>query len=131
MKVDKMKDVAQTRKFKSEGGNLAPPYDSEKGREMQKKGLEVRRANKERREMMADVIKDMGELTAVELLEIEMKAAYALGQTQKALELAEKLAPYQTPKLAAKQLTIEEVNLKDLSDEELNALAEELEEDDG
>lgn len=111
--------------------NLRPTWDKEAADEARKKGLEVRRANKEAREKMKmtvaewkkwkeDVIEG-SEFGAMDLLKIQMIKFFEEGDVDSAVDIAKTLAEFEQPKLARVDQTNTELTHEDLSDEELNA----------
>ena len=132
-------DAARERLKSHPGGeNLKLITDSDRAREMQKKGAEARRRNKEQREMLAAIARDVktsGEEISevapkgVDMLRFYMMEAHARQDYEMASQLAEKIAQYETPKLASQQITQTTIDMKDLSDEELEAKLKEMESD--
>lgn len=111
--------------------NLRPNWDKETANEAREKGLETRRANKAAREAMkmplaeykkwkTEVI-DEADLTAVDLMRIQMHRYMDEGDIDSAMDLAKTLAEFEQPKLARVDQTTEDVTGSDLSEEELDA----------
>lgn len=109
--------------------NLKPHWDSEKAKEANLKGQEVRRANKEAREKMkmsiaewklykTEVLED-SELTSIDVLRIMMMKAMQEEDMDVALDIAKSLAEFEAPKLARVDQTNREVVAEEMSDEEL------------
>ena len=120
------------------GGNLKMITDSTRAKELSKKGAEARKRNREQREMLAALAKDVkasGEEISdiapkgVDMLRFYMMEAHARQDYEMAASYAEKIAQYETPKLASQQITQTTIDAKDLSDEELAAKLKEMEED--
>ena len=111
--------------------NLKPIRDAKTANERREKGLEVRRANKEKRAEMAktlDLFKRMGYEDipkGLDVLRIQMANAIINEDMDEATRLAAIVAPYETPKLQAQEIT-QTVTHEDASDEELARMAEEL-----
>ena len=105
-------------------------FNEENARDYQKKSVETRLANKERRERLQQIVDDFKALKidmppAVDVLRVQLAEAMAGGDNDEISRLASLLAPYETPKLASKDVNITD-GLKDKTDEELSALAKEF-----
>ena len=109
--------------------NLRPNWDKEAANAAREKGLETRRANKEAREAMrmsvsewkkwkTEVIED-AEVSAVDLMRIQMLKYMQEGDVDSAMDLAKTLAEFEQPKLARIDQTNTEVTAEDMTDEEL------------
>lgn len=111
--------------------HLKPIKTAERANELREKGLETRRANKEKREEMAktlDLFKRMGYEDipkGLDVLRIQMANAIINEDMDEATRLAAIVAPYETPKLQAQEIT-QTVTHEDASDEELKRMAEDL-----
>ena len=120
---------------------LRPVMDSERAKEMQAKGAEVRRQNKALRESMRITsaewkkIKDEvipESMSALDLLKVQMHKALEEGDTDMFIDLAKTIAEYEQPKLQRIDQTNLEVKTDELSEEELEAKIRELtKKDDG
>ena len=111
--------------------NLRPNWDKEAANAAREKGLETRRANKEAREAMrmsvaewkkwkTEVVED-AEVSAVDLMRIQMLKYMQEGDIDSAMDLAKTLAEFEQPKLARVDQTNTELTAEDMSDEELEA----------
>jgi hypothetical protein len=111
--------------------------NSDKAREYQRRSVEARKRNKERVQGLRTFWKDFDRaglgleseqnVKGVDVIEFLMKKAFMDEDFELAGMYAEKLAQYQTPKLASQQVTNTNIDLKDLSDEEFQAELEKLE----
>ena len=110
--------------------NLRPNWDKESADEARKKGLEVRRANKEAREKLkmsmaewkkyrTDVLDEV-ELSSIDMLKIQAAKFYEDGDIDSAVDIWKAIAEFEVPKLARVDQTNTEVGTEDLSEEELN-----------
>jgi len=108
--------------------NLKPKWDNEHMKKMAAKSLEKRRANKEAREKMKEtvsilkylsdgVISDMP--SGLTVMQIMMLRAIQDGDPAEAAKLAATIAEYQQPKLQRTENMNTNINLEDLTDEEL------------
>ena len=108
---------------------LGTPWNSETAEAARLKGLETRRRNKEAREAMSmsaaewkkwknDVV-DTAEITAIDLIRIQMFKFMQEGEVDSAMDLAKTLAEFEMPKLARVDQTVEDVTGK-MSDEEVD-----------
>ena len=140
MAVNKKKIAdAQKRIEKHPGGsNLKMITSSERAKELNVKAREARKRNKERiqslREFWTDFDKaglEIGtdEIKGVDVLKFLMKKAFYEEDFELAGQYAEKIAQYETPKLASQQVTQTNIDLKDLSDEEFQRELAKLEEE--
>jgi len=140
MAVNKAKIAAAKERLKDHpgGDNLKMITDSNKAREYQKRSVEARKRNKERVQELRTFWKDFDRaglglesdqnVKGVDVIEFLMKKAFMDEDFELAGMYAEKLAQYQTPKLASQQVTNTNIDLKDLSDEEFQKELEKLEE---
>ena len=129
MNVKKM-TWEQTKKTKEQGGNLNPINSPEMAEEYRRRSMITRQKNKERREMAKAIMKDYEDMKAVDLLRMEMAMRHANGEIDEALVLAEKLAPYETPKLSSQQVDLTTQKYEEMSDEEFEQELKELEKED-
>ena len=111
--------------------NLVSIKDSEMADEWRKRGLEVRRKNKEKREMAKQTIMAMKELgdeapDAIQALNFVLVQAMEEGDTDQIVKVASILAEYQQPKLSRQDVTQTNLDASDLSDEELQAELDKL-----
>lgn len=118
------------------GENLVMISSKDKARELQKKSVESRRRNKERIQGLRSFWKDFDkagleiggdDIKGVDVMTFLMKKAFHDEDFDLAFQYAEKLAQYQTPKLASQQVTQVNRDLSDLSDEEFQAELAKLE----
>ena len=140
MAVNKAKIAAAKERLKDHpgGDNLKMITDSNKAREYQRRSVEARKRNKERVQELRTFWKDFDRaglglesdqnVKGVDVIEFLMKKAFMDEDFELAGMYAEKLAQYQTPKLASQQVTNTNIDLKDLSDEEFQKELEKLEE---
>jgi hypothetical protein len=95
------------------------------------RGLEVRRKNKEKKELAKQTIVAMKELgdeapDALEALKYVLVQAMEDGDTENIVKVASILAEYQAPKLSRQDVTQTNIDAADLTDEELEAELEKL-----
>jgi len=106
--------------------NLVSIKDSEMAEEWRKKGLEVRRKNKEKRDLAKQTILAMKSLgdeapDAMSALNYVLVQAMEDGDTDQIIKVASILAEYQAPKLSRQDVTQTNLDASDLTDEELQA----------
>jgi len=120
------------------GQNLQMITNSDKAREYQKRAVAARKRNKERVQELREFWKDFDkaglslggdDIKGVDVLKFLMKKAFHDEDFELAGQYAEKIAQYETPKLASQQVTQTNIDLKDLSDEEFQRELEKLEQD--
>ncbi|MDC3283336.1 hypothetical protein OAV41_02050 [Planctomycetota bacterium] len=104
--------------------NLKSITSTEMANEYRLRGLEVRRKNKEKRELAKQTIVAMKELgdeapDALEALKYVLVQAMEEGDTENIVKVASILAEYQAPKLSRQDVTQTNIDAADLSDEEL------------
>lgn len=104
--------------------NLKTIDSPEMAEEYRLKGLEVRRANKEKREQTKQTIKamqDMGEDApdAIQALNYVLVQAMEDNDQDQIIKIASILAEYQAPKLSRQDVTTQNLDVSDLTDEEL------------
>lgn len=104
--------------------NLVSIKDSEMADEWRKRGLEVRRKNKEKKELAKQTIVAMKELgdeapDAMAALNYVLVQAMEEGDTDQIVKVASILAEYQQPKLSRQDVTQTNLDASDLTDEEL------------
>jgi len=104
--------------------NLKTINSPEMAEEYRLKGLEVRRANKEKREQTKQTIKamqDMGEDApdAIQALNYVLVQAMEDNDQDQIIKIASILAEYQAPKLSRQDVTTQNLDVSDLTDEEL------------
>ena len=104
--------------------NLKSITSTEMANEYRLRGLEVRRKNKEKKELAKQTIIAMKELgdeapDALEALKFVLVQAMEDGDTENIVKVASILAEYQAPKLSRQDVTQTNVDASDLSDEEL------------
>ena len=114
---------------------LKPYMDSEKAKEMQAKGAEARRQNRQLRDSMKlsasefrkirdEIITEMP--TAVEILKVQLIKAMQLEDQDTIERLAIALAEYEQPKLQRVDQTTRNLDTSELSEEELDRKIKEL-----
>jgi hypothetical protein len=106
--------------------NLVSIKDSEMAEEWRKRGLEVRRKNKEKRDLAKQTILAMKSLgdeapDAMSALNYVLVQAMEDGDTDQIIKVASILAEYQAPKLSRQDVTQTNLDASDLTDEELQA----------
>jgi len=104
--------------------NLKSITSTEMANEYRLRGLEVRRKNKEKRELAKQTIVAMKELgdeapDALEALKYVLVQAMEEGDTENIVKVASILAEYQAPKLSRQDVTQTNIDAADLTDEEL------------
>jgi len=104
--------------------NLKSITSTEMANEYRLRGLEVRRKNKEKRELAKQTIVAMRELgdeapDALEALKYVLVQAMEEGDTENIVKVASILAEYQAPKLSRQDVTQTNIDAADLTDEEL------------
>ena len=109
--------------------NLKSITSTEMANEYRLRGLEVRRKNKEKRELAKQTIIAMKELgdeapDALVALNYVLVQAMEENDTDQIIKVASILAEYQAPKLSRQDVTQNNIDAADLTDEELE---EELE----
>jgi len=140
MAVDNAKiDAAKERLKNHPGGdNLKMITDSNKAKEYQRRSVEARKRNKERIIGLKAFWKDFDkagleiggdDIKGLDVLKFLMKKAIHDEDFELAGQYAEKIAQYETPKLASQQVTQTNIDLKDLSDEEFQAELKRLEQE--
>ena len=110
--------------------NLRKIKSPEMAEEYRERGLETRRQNIAEKEAMKAAIRAYGDLNmdvppAVEVLKIAMAKAIMENEMDEVTRLAALIAPYETPKLASKEVTVHD-GFSDKTDEELAQLAAEF-----
>ena len=104
--------------------NLVSIKDSEMADEWRRRGLEVRKKNKEERELAKQTIVAMKELgdeapDAIHALNYVLVQAMEEGDTDQIIKVASILAEYQQPKLSRQDVTQTNLDASDLTDAEL------------
>jgi len=104
--------------------NLKTINSPEMAEEYRLKGLEVRRANKEKREQAKQTIKAMKEMgedapDAIQALNYVLVQAMENNDEDQIIKVASILAEYQAPKLSRQDVTTQNLDVSDLTDEEL------------
>ena len=140
MAVDNAKINAARERLKDHpgGDNLKMITDSNKAKEYQRRSVEARKRNKERIQGLKTFWKDFDkagleiggdDIKGLDVLKFLMKKAIHDEDFELAGQYAEKIAQYETPKLASQQVTQTNIDLKDLSDEEFQAELKRLEQE--
>ena len=111
--------------------NLVSIKDSEMADEWRRRGLEVRKKNKEKKELAKQTIIAMKELgdeapDAIVALNYVLVQAMEENDTDQIIKVASILAEYQSPKLSRQDVTQTNIDAADLSDEELQAELDKL-----
>ena len=128
VKPENLKKEPKFKMTESSLANLKPKWDNDHMKKMAAKSLEKRRANKEAREKMKEtvgilkylsdgVMSDMP--TGLTVMQIMMVRAIQDGDPAEAAKLAATIAEYQQPKLQRTENINTNINLEDLTDEEL------------
>jgi len=104
--------------------NLISIDSTEMANEYRLRGLEVRRKNKEKRELAKQTIVAMKELgdeapDALQALKFVLVQAMEENDTDQIIKVASILAEYQAPKLSRQDVTQTNIDAADLTDEEL------------
>jgi hypothetical protein len=108
--------------------NLKPKWDKEHMKMMSGKSIEKRRSNKEAREKMKETVQILKYLSdgvisdmpsGLTVMQIMMLRAIQDGDPAEASKLAATIAEYQQPKLQRTENINTNINLEDLTDEEL------------
>ena len=138
--MDKSKINAAKERLKNHKGgeNLQLIDNPEMAREYQRRGVEARKKNQARVQALKDFATAIGQdfevsdstPSALDILKFCMIKAIHDEDFEIAAQYAEKIAPYESPKLAATQVTEITRNLSDLTDEEFAAKLKELEDSD-
>ena len=138
MESDKVKAARERLKNHKGGGNLKLIDTPERARAMQKKGVEARKRNKERLLSLQSFVHDLDKIgvdvsdhapKGIDMLRFCMVQAYHNEDFELVAQYAEKIAQYETPKLASTQVTEITRDLTDLTDEEFEAELKKLEEE--
>jgi len=140
MAVDNAKIAAAKERLKDHpgGDNLKMITDSNKAKEYQRRSVEARKRNKDRIQGLKTFWKDFDkagleiggdDIKGLDVLKFLMKKAIHDEDFELAGQYAEKIAQYETPKLASQQVTQTNIDLKDLSDEEFQAELQRLEQE--
>ena len=104
--------------------NLKTINSPEMAEEYRLKGLEVRRKNKKNRELAKQTIRAMKEMgedapDAIQALNYVLVQAMEENDQEQIIKVASILAEYQAPKLSRQDVTTQNLDVADLSDEEL------------
>lgn len=128
VKPENLKKEPKFKMTESSLANLRPKWDNDHMKKMAAKSLEKRRANKEAREKMKEtvgilkylsdgVMSDMP--TGLTVMQIMMVRAIQDGDPAEAAKLAATIAEYQQPKLQRTENINTNINMEDLTDDEL------------
>ena len=128
VKPENLKKAPKFKMTESSLANLKPKWDNDHMKKMAAKSLEKRRANKEAREKMKEtvgilkylsdgVMSDMP--TGLTVMQIMMVRAIQDGDPAEAAKLAATIAEYQQPKLQRTENINTNINMEDLTDDEL------------
>ena len=136
---EKKLQAARDRLKKHPGGENLKLIDTpEKAKEMQLKAAAARARNKAERDAVKEFMKhvqgigeELHDLApkGVDVMRFYMMKAMQDGDEETAGKYAEKIAQYETPKLAAQEITQTNIDLKDLTDEEFEEEKRKLEEE--
>jgi hypothetical protein len=108
--------------------NLKPKWDNDHMKKMAAKSLEKRRANKDAREKMKETVGILKYLSdgvmsempsGLTVMQIMMVRAIQDGDPAEAAKLAATIAEYQQPKLQRTENINTNINMEDLTDDEL------------
>jgi hypothetical protein len=104
--------------------NLKTIDSPDMANEYRERGLEVRKRNKQKRDLAKDAIKAMKELgdeapSAIEALKYVLTQAMESNDTEQIIKVSSILAEYQAPKLSRQDITQTNMDAGDMSDEEL------------
>lgn len=104
--------------------NLKTIDSPDMANEYRERGLEVRKRNKQKRDLAKDAIKAMKELgdeapSAIEALKYVLTQAMESNDTEQIIKVSSILAEYQAPKLSRQDITQTNLDAGDMSDEEL------------
>jgi hypothetical protein len=110
--------------------NLVSFHNAKDANAMREKGLETRRRNKAEKEAMQAAVKAFTEVgvevpDSETVLKIAMAKAISVNDMDEATRIAALLMPYEKPKLASQEISLDN-KLDDKSDEELEELAASL-----
>ena len=113
--------------------NLKMIDNVDMAREYQRRSVEARKKNQERMQMVKDMMKDLKSIgtdvedmpKGIDMMRWCMVQAMQKNDLEMVADIANKIAAFETPKLAAQQVTQVDVDLKDLSEEEFEKLKKE------
>ena len=138
-KIDAKIEKAKERLKNHPGGeNLKLINSRERALELHKKSEEAKKRNRQRVQSLKAFWKDFDkagltigndDVKGIDVLKFLMKKAFYDEDFELAGQYAEKIAQYETPKLASQQITNKNLDLKDLSDEEFQKELAKLEKD--
>ena len=138
MAINKEKIEAAKERLKDHkgGDNLKLITNSDMAKEYQRRSVEARKRNKERVQSLRTFWEDFdraglgldsgSNVKGIDVIEFLMKKAFMDEDYELAGQYAEKLAQYQTPKLASQAIQQTTRDLSELSDEEFQAELEKL-----
>ena len=128
VKPENVKKDAKYKVQENSLANLKPKWDKDHMKKMAEKSLEKRRSNKEAREKMRETVSILKYLSdgvlsdlpsGLTVMQIMMVRAIQDGDPAEAAKLAATIAEYQQPKLQRTENINTNINLDDLTDEEL------------
>jgi hypothetical protein len=128
VKAENMTKVPKINMKEASLANLKPRWDNEHMKLMSEKSVLKRKANKEAKDKMRETINILKHLaddsladlpTGLAMMQIMMIRAIQDGDPAEAAKLAATIAEYQQPKLQRTENINTNINLEDLTDEEL------------
>jgi len=104
--------------------NLKTIDSPDMANEYRERGLETRKRNKQKREMAKEAIKAMKEMgdeapSAIEALKYVLTQAMESNDTEQIIKVSSILAEYQAPKLSRQDITQTNMDVNDMTEEEL------------
>jgi|TARA_B110000908_G_scaffold31470_1_gene37423 hypothetical protein len=128
VKPENLKKPPKYKMSESSLANLKPKWDNDHMKKMAAKSLEKRRANKDAREKMKETVGILKYLSdgvmsempsGLTVMQIMMVRAIQDGDPAEAAKLAATIAEYQQPKLQRTENINTNINMEDLTDDEL------------
>ena len=128
VKPENLKKEPKFKMTESSLANLKPKWDNDHMKKMAAKSLEKRRANRDAREKMKETVGILKYLsdgvmsempTGLTVMQIMMVRAIQDGDPAEAAKLAATIAEYQQPKLQRTENINTNINMEDLTDDEL------------
>ena len=128
VKPENLKKEPKFKMTESSLANLKPKWDNDHMKKMAAKSLEKRRANRDAREKMKETVGILKYLSdgvmsempsGLTVMQIMMVRAIQDGDPAEAAKLAATIAEYQQPKLQRTENINTNINMEDLTDDEL------------
>ncbi len=128
VKPENLKKEPKFKMTENSLANLKPKWDKEHMKKMAEKSLEKRRANRDAREKMKETVGILKYLSdgvmsempsGLTVMQIMMVRAIQDGDPAEAAKLAATIAEYQQPKLQRTENINTNINMEDLTDDEL------------